>query len=137
MIQLETLLTYGAQTLADSHELAVQVTRLEAETRELLITYCAHRLRPIRGGSGLDPGHLGTLRQLLKTAPGDPLCDACVAFALELSLEDARALTGSLAERSMAFPRGARTCASCHRSTHTIIYDPLKASTYERRAAEM
>jgi len=63
-----------------------------------------------------------TLRQFLQSSPGDALCDACLAFALEISLEQSQALTDALSKQSLAFPRGAQACASCRRQMFTIAY---------------
>jgi len=77
-----------------------------------------------RGGraGSVDSGSTATLRQFLQSSPGDALCDACLAFALEISLEQAQALTDALSKQSLAFPRVARACASCRRQMFTVGY---------------
>jgi len=93
----------------------------QAALEALMLRY--RWLRPIRGGSdgSVDSG-TATLRQFLQSSPGEALCDACLAFALEISLEQAQALTDALSKQSLAFPRAAQACASCRRQMFTIGY---------------
>jgi hypothetical protein len=56
---------------------------------------------------------------LLEQCPGEPLCDACLAFACSVSLADMRAVTTAIAQ-STPFMRATATCASCRRQTLTL-----------------
>jgi len=51
MAEVAALLQEGARTLAESQRAQDHSRRLEVETRELILTYRAHRVRPISGGS--------------------------------------------------------------------------------------
>lgn len=66
-----------------------------------------------------------TVRRLLHAAPGEPLCDACLAFAVQQPLLTVRAITRDLAERLDDFRSGAGPCASCRRHTATTVYLPV------------
>jgi hypothetical protein len=55
------------------------------------------------------------VRRLLSRAPGDSLCDACLALACASSLDDMRAVTEALAETDPAFQRGSG-CGGCGRT---------------------
>jgi hypothetical protein len=76
-----------------------------------------------RGGSdGSADSGTSTLRQFLQSSPRDALCDACLAFALEISLERSQALTDALSKQSLAFPRAGQACARCRRQMFAIGY---------------
>lgn len=66
-----------------------------------------------------------TVRRLLQAAPGEPLCDACLAFAVQQPLLTVRAITRDLAEGLEDFRGGAGPCASCRRQTATTTYLPV------------
>jgi hypothetical protein len=66
-----------------------------------------------------------TVRRLLQAAPGEPLCDACLAFAVQQPLLTVRAITRDLAEGLDDFRGGAGPCVSCRRHTATTIYLPV------------
>ena len=61
-----------------------------------------------------------TVRKLLEQCPGEPLCDACLAFACSVSLSEARAVTTSIDDPD--FTRATSTCASCRRQTTTLVW---------------
>lgn len=54
-----------------------------------------------------------TVRRLLVDAAGEALCDACLAFACSVSLDEVRGVTEELATHA-SFHRRDR-CVSCHR----------------------
>jgi len=56
---------------------------------------------------------------LLEQCPGEPLCDACLAFACSVSLTEMRIVTTTLTNATR-FVRGIATCASCRRQTTTL-----------------
>ena len=64
---------------------------------------------------------LVTVRKLLEQCPGEPLCDACLAFACSVSLSDMRAVTTAVGETA-PFTRAIATCASCRRQTTTLVW---------------
>jgi hypothetical protein len=64
---------------------------------------------------------LATVRKLLEECPGEPLCDACLAFACSVSLAEMRAVTGTVASGE-PFTRDTATCASCRRQTTTLAW---------------
>jgi hypothetical protein len=65
------------------------------------------------------------VRVILKQAPGEPLCPACLAFSCSTSLTAMREITATLVQGSKEFRNTLRTCASCRRQTATIVYsDP-------------
>ena len=74
------------------------------------------------------------VRRLLSRAPGDSLCDACLALACASSLGDMRAVTEALAETDPAFQRGSG-CVGCGRTIPTMFYRVVPADTAERRDA--
>ena len=92
-----------------------------------MLTYRLHRIRAIAGGTDgrTDSATVAVLHHLLQTAPADPLCDACLAFALDISLERAQSLTDEPSKQSLVFPRVVRADAACRRQIITISYDPL------------
>jgi len=61
------------------------------------------------------------VREILKQAPGDALCDACLAFSCATSLLEMRQITASLREGA-EFRNGPTGCASCRRPTTTTVY---------------
>ena len=61
-------------------------------------------------------------RAILKQAPGEPLCPACLAFSCSTSLTEMRTITETLIRDDKEFRSSRLTCASCHRVTATIIY---------------
>jgi hypothetical protein len=135
MVDVAALLDEGASVLAASREAVDRARRLNDETRELLVTYRSRRLCLMAGGSG-NGAPIALLRQLLQAAPGDALCDGCLAFALGLSLQESQALTDALATESLAFPRAALACAGCRRQTLTIRYNPMNAAKPPARAGK-
>jgi hypothetical protein len=58
---------------------------------------------------------------LLEQCPGEPLCDACLAFACSVSLTEMRAVTTSV-DAGEPFTRATTTCASCRRQTTTLVW---------------
>ena len=61
----------------------------------------------------------------MRSAPGDALCDACLAFACAVSLTEMRALTEVLIRTDAQFAR-ASSCTSCDHAVPSIIYKPLR-----------
>jgi hypothetical protein len=62
------------------------------------------------------------VRRVLIDAPGDGLCDACLAAICGASAEDINAeMVSLLAGASDEFERGS-LCASCHRHVAAILY---------------
>ena len=140
MTPASALLEDGAWILAESRRAAERAAELREETRELMLTYRLHRIRAIASGTDgrdgrADGATVAVLRHLLQTAPADPLCDACLAFALDVSLEHAQSLTVELAKQSLVFPRAVRACAACRRHIITISYDPLGDRGVRRQTA--
>jgi hypothetical protein len=72
------------------------------------------------------------LNEFSKPCP-DALCDARLAFALDVSLQESQVLTDALAKESPLFPRGLRTCASCCRQTLAIKYERKDTQDTTRR----
>ncbi|HEV8615925.1 MAG TPA: hypothetical protein VGU22_10570 [Methylomirabilota bacterium] len=62
-----------------------------------------------------------TVRQILKQAPGDALCDSCLAFGCATSLTEMREITASL-RQDREFMDGSTACVSCRRPTPTTVY---------------
>jgi hypothetical protein len=60
-----------------------------------------------------------TVRKLLDQCPGEPLCDACLAFACSVSLSEMRVVTIAIG-LDVPFVRDTATCASCRRQTTTL-----------------
>ena len=58
---------------------------------------------------------------MLEQCPGEPLCDACLAFACSVSLTEMRAVTTTVG-RDAPFTRTTATCASCRRQTTTLTW---------------
>lgn|SRR5262249_56814974 len=137
MTPVSALLEDGGWTLAESRRAAERAAELREESRELMLTYHFHRIPAIAGGTDgrTDGATVAVLRHLLQTAPADPLCDACLAFALDISLERAQSLTVELSKQSLVFPRAVRPCAACRRHIITISYDPLGDRGVRRQTA--
>ena len=74
-----------------------------------------------------------TVATILKHAPGEPLCDACLAFACAVSLTQMRAVTEQLLEKDLSFTPGSN-CASCRRAVASVIYraSPTKCAHCSR-----
>ena len=62
-----------------------------------------------------------TVRKLLEQCPGEPLCDACLAFACSVSLTEMRTVTTAVGDRE-PFVHSTATCASCRRQTMTLVW---------------
>jgi hypothetical protein len=62
------------------------------------------------------------VRVILKQAPGEPLCLACLAFSCSTSLAEMQQITAALVQGSKEFGNASLTCASCRRLTATIVY---------------
>jgi len=69
-----------------------------------------------------------TVQRLLEQCPGEPLCDACLAFACSVSLTEMRGATTSLAHDG-GFLRAAATCGSCRRQATTTVMREAAADT--------
>lgn len=62
-----------------------------------------------------------TVRHLLQHEPGAALCDACLAFACDVSLSQIWLVTEGLVESSALFWRHSM-CISCRRSVPSTVY---------------
>lgn len=62
-----------------------------------------------------------TVQHLLRDAAGEPLCDACLAFACSVSLAEMRRITDELLAKS-EFSRLVDRCVSCRRVVSAIAY---------------
>jgi hypothetical protein len=74
------------------------------------------------------------VRRLLSSAPGDPLCAACLAFACATSLREMLAVTETLLEADRDFHRGVLALVAavlCQRSSTA----PCPPRARPRRAA--
>jgi hypothetical protein len=89
-------------------EVAAAPERVEALSEEP-VSSAVRRLRLI-------------VERLLEQAPGDALCDACLAFAAEAALIDMRHATGELPSLRPGIERGAGRCQSCRRDTLVTVY---------------
>jgi len=115
------LLDEGSWAMTENLRVRCHSQRLADEARELVLTYRSHKLRKISGGTSSRVDGFATVRRLLLSAPGDALCDACLAFACEVSLIEVRAFTRVLLQTDPQFQR-ASTCASCRRTAPSIFY---------------
>jgi hypothetical protein len=68
----------------------------------------------------MDPAE--TVRRILQSAPGEGLCDACLAFGLELPLATIQTLSQTLAVTPAEYLRDVRECDSCGRVTATTVF---------------
>jgi hypothetical protein len=64
---------------------------------------------------------------LLEQCPGEPLCDACLAFACAVSLTEMRVVTTTIGQDE-PLARTSATCASCRRQTTTLTWSLLPAN---------
>ena len=62
------------------------------------------------------------VRQLLVDAPGDALCDACLALACGTTLTEMREITRALTAADPTIQRAA-TCASCRRTVAAVVFE--------------
>jgi len=62
-------------------------------------------------------------RQLLVDAPGDALCNACLALACGTSLAEMREITDALSVSDPAIQR-CETCTGCRRTAASIVFEP-------------
>jgi len=62
-----------------------------------------------------------TVAAILKHAPGEPQCDACLAFACSVSVAEMRAVTERLVVGDSEFDWGS-DCASCRRPVASVLY---------------
>src|SRR5205807_6648930 len=73
----------------------------------------------------------GLLRRVLIEAPGDPLCDACLAAICDVSPEEVRSQTATLLTDSDEFERG-WVCARCHRYIPSVSYRAKRPHSHVR-----
>jgi hypothetical protein len=66
-----------------------------------------------------------TVRHLLQYEPGAAFCNACLAFACDVSLSEIRTVTEELSRSNEPFHQES-TCASCRRTVPSILYEVLK-----------
>ena len=119
---ISDLLDEGSSALHHSLRVRTDAERLGNETRQLLLTYRSHRLRTFSGGSEVRGDGVATVARLLRSAPGDALCNACLAFACAASFTEMRAWTAILLRAEPQQFRRAPTCASCGRTVPSILY---------------
>lgn len=62
-----------------------------------------------------------TVRVILQRTPGQPLCDACLAFGFSISHTDMQEITAQL-RGSDDFMEGAAACRNCRLLTATTVY---------------
>ena len=80
-------------------------------------------------GTTVPPTELtSTVRKLLEQCPGEPLCDACLAFACSVSLSEMRVVTIAVG-LDVPFVRDTATCVSCRRQTTTLCLRTRAADT--------
>jgi len=115
------LLDEGSWTLTHNRRVRNDAERLARESRDLLLTYRSHRVLALSGGSGTGVDSAATLGSLLRSSPGEPVCDACLAFACSVSLATMRELTGALLHVEPHRFQRASTCASCRRTVPSIV----------------
>jgi len=120
------LLEEGLWTLTESRRLWARAQRLGDEARELVLTFRSHRLCKISGGTSADTDGIVKLRYLLRSAPGDALCDGCLASACAVSLIAMRLWTVALRRAEPDEFQQASSCASCRRIVPSIIYTPQR-----------
>ena len=112
---VESTLTRPHRSIASSHRRSqrVGVTSEEQRTSE------QRNNEPARNkGRAMDDG---LLRRVLIEAPGDPVCDTCLAAICDVSPEEVRSQTATLLTDSDEFERG-WVCASCHRYITSVYY---------------
>jgi len=122
MIDVLVLLDEGAQTLAMTRRVQSRAGNLGIATRDLILTYRKHRLRPIAGASSERVASVATPRYLLQAAHGDALCDSCLTFACATSVAEMRVLMSALLDTEPRDFHHAPTCASCGRTVPSIVY---------------
>src|SRR5262249_31280974 len=71
-----------------------------------------------------------TVRRLLLDAAGEPLCDACLAFACSISLSEMRQVTEELVTQASFQRRD--TCVSCRRTVPAVAYSAKKCAYCSR-----
>lgn len=74
--------------------------------------------------TGVDKGDLAVDR-LLRSIPGNPICNACLAFTLDASLRGIQELTDSLLSSDAGYWKAALTRGSCGREVARIIFERL------------
>ena len=73
------------------------------------------------------------VRTLLEQAPGQQVCNACLAFACSTSLSQMLETTATLVGDN-DFTSAPGTCVSCHRATTTIVYSKRAKCAHCSRA---
>ena len=77
-----------------------------------------------------------TITVLLEHEPGSALCNACLAFACAVSLNEMRPVTEGLLQMNPMFQRGS-SCVSCRRTIPSILYaSPQKCAHCSRPLEE-
>lgn len=64
-----------------------------------------------------------TVDRLLRSMPGQPMCDACLAFAHESSLREIQEITDALVKLNAAYRKAPLACASCGREVICAMFD--------------
>jgi hypothetical protein len=62
-----------------------------------------------------------TVAAILRHAPGEPLCDVCLAFACTVTVTEMRAVTERLVVSDSDFDWGS-SCANCRRTVSSMVY---------------
>jgi len=118
------VLDEGSRAMTENLRVRCHSQRLADEARDLLLTYRSHHLCEISGGTSEDADGIVKLRYLLRSAPGDALCDGCLASASAVSLTAMRLWTTALLRAEPYQFQQAPSCASCRRVVPSIIYKP-------------
>jgi hypothetical protein len=63
-----------------------------------------------------------TVSQLLRRAPGESLCDTCLAFCCSTTFSDMEQITAQLRDRHAGFRFGTSVSMSCRHTTATTVY---------------
>jgi hypothetical protein len=79
----------------------------------------------------MDPAE--TVSQILQSAPGEGICDACLAFAVEEALVTIQALTKRLAMSPSEYLRDVGHCENCGRVTETTTFVQSATDKVEAR----
>src|SRR5262249_59788382 len=78
------VLDRGSWAMTENLRVRCHSQRLADEARDLLLTYRSHHLCEISGGTSEDADGIVKLRYLLRSAPGDALCDGCLSVCGQL-----------------------------------------------------
>src|SRR5262249_22978091 len=125
-VVVSDLLDEGSWAMTENLRVRNHSQRTADEARELVLTFRSHRLCKISGGASEGADGIVKLRDLLRSAPGDALCDGCLASACAVSLIAMRLWTVALRRAEPDEFQQASSCASCRRIVPSIIYTPQR-----------